>query len=61
VAESTVPPPPLFILAAPFSGASWLAAVLGRHPQVCALPQVFPFMAETVGEIGRASCRERVS
>lgn len=50
MAESTVPPP-LFILAAPFSGASWLAAVLGRHPQVCALPQVFPFMAETVGEL----------
>lgn len=44
-------PPPLFILAAPFSGASWLAGVLGRHPQLYALPQIFPFMAETVGEL----------
>lgn len=49
MAESA--PSPLFILAAPFSGASWLAGVLGRHPQLCALPQVFPFMAETVGEL----------
>ncbi|ROH87823.1 hypothetical protein ED208_14005 [Stagnimonas aquatica] len=45
------PPAPLFILAAPFSGASWLAGVLGRHPGLYALPQVFPGMAEEVGEL----------
>lgn len=44
-------PPPLFVLAAPFSGASWLAGVLGQHPQLYALPQIFPFMAESVGEL----------
>lgn len=44
-------PPPLFLLAAPFSGASWLAGVLGRHPGLYALPQIFPFMADTVGDL----------
>ena len=50
--SATATPPPLFILAAPFSGASWLAGVLGRHPGLYALPQVFlafpipfPFLA----------------
>lgn len=43
--------PPLFVLAAPFSGSSWLAGVLGQHPQLYALPQLFAFTAETVGEL----------
>lgn len=49
--SATAPPPPLFILAAPFSGASWLAGVLGRHPRLYALPQIFPCMADSVGEL----------
>lgn len=44
-------PAPIFILAAPFSGASWLAGVLGQHPQLYALPQIFPLMADSVGEL----------
>lgn len=43
--------PPVFILAAPFCGASWLAAMLGCHPQLYALPQLHLFMADTVGEL----------
>lgn len=43
--------PPLFILAAPFSGAAYLAAQLGQHPQLYALPELRLFMADTVGEL----------
>lgn len=49
--SATATPPPLFILAAPFSGASWLAGVLGRHPGLYALPQIFPCMADSLGEL----------
>ena len=42
---------PLFILAAPFSGACSLAAMLGRHPQLCALPPLHLGMAERVGDL----------
>ncbi len=42
---------PIFILAAPFSGASFAAAVLGRHPALYAVPQLDLFMADYVGEL----------
>ncbi|MFP5307652.1 MAG: sulfotransferase [Gammaproteobacteria bacterium] len=42
---------PIFILAAPFSGASFLAAVLGSHPQLYAVPELNLFMADRVGEL----------
>lgn len=42
---------PIFILAAPFSGASFLAGVLGQHPQLYAVPELNLFMADTVGEL----------
>ncbi|MGH8445722.1 MAG: sulfotransferase [Solimonas sp.] len=42
---------PLFILAAPFSGASRLAATLGTHPQLCAIPETNLFVAGTVSEL----------
>lgn len=44
-------PAPIFILAAPFSGASSLAALLGGHPQLYALPELNLFMADRVGEL----------
>lgn len=44
-------PAPIWILAAPFSGASWLAGCLGRHPQLYATPELNLFMANTVGEL----------
>lgn len=42
---------PIIILAAPFSGASWLAGVLGTLPGVYAAPQLFPYMADGMGEL----------
>jgi len=42
---------PIWILAAPFSGASWLAGCLGRHPGLFATPELNLFMAPTVGEL----------
>lgn len=42
---------PIFVLAAPFSGASYLAGVLGRRPQLYAVPELNLFMADTVGEL----------
>lgn len=42
---------PIFILAAPFSGASFLAGVLGQHPQLYTVPELNLFMADTVGEL----------
>lgn len=42
---------PLFILAAPFSGTSSLAAMLGCHPRLYALPELNLFMADRVGEL----------
>lgn len=42
---------PIFLLAAPFSGASYLAGVLGQHPQLYAVPELNLFMADTVGEL----------
>lgn len=42
---------PIFLLAAPFSGASYLAGVLGQHPQLYAVPELDLFMADTVGEL----------
>lgn len=44
-------PPPVFILAAPFSGASKLAALLGGHPRLCAVPELSLFMAERVDQL----------
>jgi hypothetical protein len=44
-------PPPVWILAAPFSGTSWLAGCLGRHPQLYAVPELNLFLAATVGEL----------
>lgn len=44
-------PPPLFVLAAPFCGASLLAGRLGRHPQLYAVPELCLFMADTVDEL----------
>ena len=42
---------PIWILAAPFSGASWLAGCLGSHPGLFATPELNLFMAPTVGEL----------
>lgn len=42
---------PVFILAAPFSGASPLAARLGRHPQLCVIPETNLFCADDVGAL----------
>lgn len=44
-------PAPVWILAAPFSGASWLTSCLGRHPQLYAVPELNLLMADTVGEL----------
>lgn len=42
---------PVWILSAPFSGASWLAGCLGSHPDLYATPELNLFMAPTVGEL----------
>lgn len=42
---------PVMILAAPFSGASYLAAMLGGHPRLYAVPELNLFMADTLGEL----------
>lgn len=42
---------PVYLLAAPFSGASVLAGVLGQHPDVVAVPELNLFLADTVGEL----------
>lgn len=42
---------PVFILAAPFSGASLLAAQLGAHPQLCVIPETNLFCADDVGAL----------
>ena len=42
---------PLFVVAAPFCGASRLAATLGSHPQLCAIPETGVFVADTVAEL----------
>lgn len=39
---------PVFIVAAPFSGASGLAATLGVHPQLCVIPETGLFCADDV-------------
>jgi hypothetical protein len=44
-------PAPAFILAAPHCGASRLAAHLGRHPQLCALPELHLCLGERIGEL----------
>jgi hypothetical protein len=45
------PADPIFILSAPFSGASYVAAVLGCHPSLYAVPQLDLFMADHVSEL----------
>ncbi len=47
----TEPQAPLFILGAPFSGAAYLAAQLGQHPQLYALPELRLFMADSLEEL----------
>ncbi len=47
---STIPAP-IFILAAPYSGASYLAGQLDGHAQLYALPELCLFMADEVGEL----------
>ncbi len=47
----SVMPAPLFILAAPYSGASYLAGQLDGHSQLYALPELCLFMADEVGEL----------
>lgn len=42
---------PIFILAAPFSGAAALAARLDAHPQLCAISETSLFVADTVAEL----------
>ncbi|WP_028009518.1 sulfotransferase [Solimonas flava] len=42
---------PLFVVAAPFCGASRLAAALGAHPQLYAVPETNLFVAGTVAEL----------
>jgi hypothetical protein len=44
-------PAPIVIVAAPFSGSSWLAGVLGTQPELYAVPQLCAFMADRVGEL----------
>lgn len=45
------PAPPLFVLAAPFCGASHAAGMLGMHPQLYAVPELCLFMADSVAEL----------
>ncbi len=40
---------PILVLAPPFSGASFIAAVLDRHHGLCAVPELHLFMADSVG------------
>jgi len=42
---------PVYLLGAPFSGASVLAGVLGQHPALYAVPELNLFLADTVGEL----------
>lgn len=42
---------PVYLLAAPCSGASVLAGVLGQHPALYAVPELNLFLADTVGEL----------
>lgn len=42
---------PIVLLAAPFSGSSWLAGALAALPGVYAVPQLCAFMADRVGEL----------
>lgn len=49
--SADAPPPPLWILGAPFSGVSWLVGCLGRHPQLYAVPELNLFLAAQVGEL----------
>jgi hypothetical protein len=44
-------PSPLFVLAAPFCGASYVAGCLGMHPQLYAVPELCLLMADEVGEL----------
>lgn len=44
-------PAPIVIVAAPFSGSSWLAGVLGTQPGLYAVPQLCAFMADRVDEL----------
>lgn len=44
-------PAPIFILAAPFSGASLLAEQLAAHPQLCVIPETQLFCADDVGAL----------
>lgn len=41
-------PAPIFLLAAPFSGLSYLAGQLGGHPQLFAVPELNLFLADDV-------------
>ncbi|MES0872762.1 hypothetical protein [Sinimarinibacterium thermocellulolyticum] len=43
--------PPLFVLAAPFCGASYVAGCLGMHPRLYAVPELCLLMADDVGEL----------
>lgn len=42
---------PLFVLAPPFCGASFVAGCLGRHPQLYAVPELCLMMADELGEL----------
>ena len=44
-------PAPIVIVAAPFSGSSWLAGVLGTQHGLYAVPQLCAFMADRVDEL----------
>lgn len=44
-------PAPVFVLAAPFCGASRLAPLLAQHPSLYALPELCLFMADRVGDL----------
>lgn len=43
-------PAPLWLLAAPFSGVSWLAASLGRHPDLFVTPELDLLLADTLAD-----------
>lgn len=49
--SATPPMQPLFVLAPPFCGASYLAGCLGRHPQLYAVPELCLLMADRVDEL----------
>ncbi|QHS09951.1 sulfotransferase [Sinimarinibacterium sp. NLF-5-8] len=44
-------PDPIVLLAPPFSGSARLAARLGCHPQLYAVPELYLFMADNLGEL----------